>query len=332
MNEISRYRYAVTGATGFVGRYLVNQLLQLGVNVSILVRDPSRIETGIQKNLRIIEGDLSDQKAIKSLVKDADILIHLAAYVHKPMGNQDQQDNCKKVNLLGTKNLIDICSRNNQSIFFLFFSTVSVYGKISDPALESQRTNPGSIYGQTKLAAENYLMACVNSGNIRGCILRPSSIVGENAPGNFSKLIRLIKRGFYPVFNQGKNKKSLVHVDDVVRGILLALDKNDISNGQIYNISSASPMQISGICKTISATLRNNAWAINLPKEPFVLLFSVWDSLAILLNGRLPLLKRSLEVFTSEDVISIEKIQAQLGFEPLYSVKEGIANMVKGTR
>jgi nucleoside-diphosphate-sugar epimerase len=328
MDGLSQLNYAVTGATGFVGRQLVQHLLNLGAEVAILVRDRARVPVDIHKNLKVIEGDVFDKEAIKELIKDKDVLVHLAAYVHLPDITHEQQDRSYSVNFLGTKGIIDACLESGQAPFILFLSTVSVYGGNKGMASENQICYPETVYGKAKLASESYLFDHIKKGSIQGCVLRPSAIIGENAPGNFSRLIKIIKLGIFPMFNQGQNRKSLIYIDDVVRGIVLAVEKRGISNGQVYNISTSIPLQISEICSIISDALGKKVLVINLPKKPVSLLLSIWDKFALLFGGKLPLLKRSLDVITSEDVISIEKIQKQLGFYPQYSVKEGIAAMV----
>ena len=137
-----------------------------------------------------------------------------------------------------------------------------------------------------------------------------------------------MKIGVFPLFNQGANRKSLIHIDDLVQGIVLAAENQPVSNGQIYNIAAARPVSILEIHHAVARSLGKRIYLIRLPLKPFSSLFSVWDRLASLLGGRLPLLKRNLDVITSEDVISINKIQDQLGFHPEISAEQGLISFV----
>jgi len=332
MDELNHLNYAVTGATGFVGRRLVKHLLGLGAEVAILVRDRARVPFEFHENLKVIEGDLFDDKAIKELVDNRDVLVHLAAYVHLPAITKEQQDNSYQVNFLGTKDIIDTCCESKAPPFFVFFSTVSVYGHLDGTVDEIQECNPDTKYGETKLAAENYLMEKIKIAALEGCIFRPSSIIGENAPGNLPRMIKLIDFGIIPLFNGGKNRKSLIYVDNVVEAVKLAFEKPQISNQQIYNISDDDPLEMAEIVKLISTSLEKNPFVLNLPKAPVIYLAAIWDKFARVFQGKLPLLKRSMEVYTSEDIVNTQKIQKELGYFPKVTVHEGISRMANAYR
>jgi len=236
--DFGQLSFAVTGASGFVGKRLVNRLLELGARVSVLVLEDENVDFSDQERLAVFRGDLSNTVIINEFVSDCDVLYHLAAYVHKPTITQEQIDRCYEVNYLGTINLIEGCLENSQDPFFVYFSTVSVYGDVNGAFNEELECNPTTSYGATKLAAENYILSKVNANELRGCILRPSSMIGEYAPGNLSMMIKLIDIGFIPVFNSGKNRKSLLYVDNVIQAAKLVWENSQISNGQIYNISN----------------------------------------------------------------------------------------------
>ena len=329
MEELNHLKVAVTGATGFVGTHLVKDLLSLDAKVSILVRDRTHLSIDSHENLKVIEGDMFDERAIKELVEDKDVLVHLAAYVHLPTISKGQQESSYRVNFLGTKGIIDICCERENPLFIVFFSTVSVYGNLNGIVDENHECNPDTKYGETKLAAEKYLLDKIKSADLEGCILRPSSIIGENAPGNLLRMIKLIDFGIIPLFNGGNNRKSLIYVDNVIEAAKLVFEKPQISNQQIYNISDDDPLEMAEIVKLISASLEKNPLVLNLPKAPVIYLAAIWDKFAGVFQGRLPLLKRSMEVYTSEDIVDTQKIQKELGYYPKVTVNEGISRMAK---
>jgi UDP-glucose 4-epimerase len=332
MKEINQLSFVITGASGYVGKHLVNHLKNFGSRVTVLQHRQAYPPAICPADLKVVEGDVLGKKALEELIHDADVVVHLAAYVHKPSATKQQIEQSYQVNFQGTKNIIDACLKIQHPPFFIFLSTVSVYGETAGEAVEDQACHPNTVYGKAKLAAENYLLSQIAESRLHGCVLRSSSILGEHAPGNLSKLIRWMKTGFFPVFNQGMNRKSLIHIDDVIQGIISAAENIPISNGQIYNLSAESPLTFSEIQETIAQSLGKRVLLIHLPLKPFLFLFSIWDRIAALSGGKLPLLRRNLEVITSEDVVSIDKIRVQLGFQPQYSAEEGIITMVNAIR
>jgi nucleoside-diphosphate-sugar epimerase len=325
--NLANSRIAVTGATGFVGQRLVQQMLELGARVSVLVLENEIFSFPDDKELTVYRGDLSNQRILDQLVTDCDVIFHLAAYVHKPTVTQDQIDLCYEVNYLGTVNLIEACLARSRNPFFVYFSTVSVYGKVEGIYDEGLECNPITAYGETKLAAENYLLDKIAANELRGCVLRPSSMIGENAPGNLARMVKLIELGVIPIFNGGKNRKSLVYVDNVIEAAKLVSLKSQISNGMILNISNEEPLTMLQIIEIISKALGKKPLIINLPLKPFIVLANIWDKFAGLFPGKLPMLKRSLTVFASEDITGTKKIQEDLGYRSKVSIHEGIIRM-----
>jgi len=77
--------------------------------------------------------------------------------------------------------VVDACLASNNPPFFVFFSSTAVYGQLDQPADENQTCHPVTVYGKSKLAAEKYLLDQIGEDKIRGCILRPSAIIGEGS-------------------------------------------------------------------------------------------------------------------------------------------------------
>lgn len=328
MDQINQMRCAVTGASGFVGKFLIRRLLDQGKEVSVLVRNTSDLDT-IFNDTRVVEGDLSDRDVLRDLVVGCDVVFHLASYVHKPTITDSQKIDCYQANFQGTKNLVDVCLELNPVPFFLYFSTVSVYGKSRREMEESQECNPTTTYGESKLASERFLMTKINAGLIEGCILRPCSIIGENAPGNVNRMIKIIDRGILPIFDKGLNQKSLIYVDDVVFGALLCVEMRKVSNAQIYNLADNHPLPMIEIGYIISKALGKKPLIIKLPKKTFNFFTSIWDRFASVFNGKLPLLNKSLDVYCSEDTVNTNKIIQELGFNTNISIEEGLYRMVE---
>ena len=325
-------RYAVTGATGYVGKRLLAHLRDKGAAASVLIREASLDGVEISSDHSIVVGDLSDTEALRRLIADSDVVFHLAAYVHKPTNTPGQKAQCFEVNYEGTKRLLDACLACKEPPFVVLFSTVSVYGEKDQPFREDMECKPETTYGETKLLAERYFQELQNATELKGCILRPSAIIGAEAPGNLLQLVKLIKLGIFPYFNRGRNRKSLTHVENIVDGAMLTIKNQTVSDGEIYNISNNEPITLFEMGMIVAKGLGKNPVSINLPKKPFFWAASMLDRGMQFFSKDTRSFVRRLNVYTSEDIVSTEKITGQLGYQPKISIEEGLTCMAAAYR
>ena len=154
MNDLN---ICVTGATGFLGSRLVEQLNQEDVNIFVIGRNLKRLRNKKSSNVSYIEYDLNNpqKERIIEKIDNIDCLIHLAAYVPKH-GNEDDIGKSIQTNILGTMHLIDSIGKITKKV--IFGSTLEVYGlPVQLPISENHPTEPLTFYGASKLSAEKYL-------------------------------------------------------------------------------------------------------------------------------------------------------------------------------
>ena len=150
------------------------------------------------------------------VVAGRDTIIHLAAAQHES-GVPDSY--FETVNVAGTRNLL-AASRDAGVRRFVYGSTIGVYGSAASGTLdESSPPNPDNVYGRTKLAAERVVRE--QGTDFETCIVRISETYG---PGDFRllKLFRAIDRGKFLMIGSGENRRQAMHVDDLVRALLIA--------------------------------------------------------------------------------------------------------------
>ena len=232
-------RIAISGASGFVGRYLHKVLLDAGHELIFLQRKLPQ-----DCSIEHVYFDLDHTKDLNPLkFSKVDVVIHLAACVHN--SSTSLGDHITK-NYIATKDLYSACASAGVKKF-IFISTVGVYGKHhSNRTLSlNSRLNPQTGYAISKLEAERFLLAQLNNGPIISVIRLPL-IYGANAPGNIMLLSKLIRYCKIMPFSGFKNKRSIVKIEkvcDVLRqmsedfalyqGLHLLADKAPISTQEL---------------------------------------------------------------------------------------------------
>ena len=239
----------VTGGYGFIGSHLVSALLERGDSVTIFdlaknTRDCS-IDFDDHPNFRFVQGDVTDLAALeRAITPDVDTVFHLSAvvgiknYVNDPLRVLD-------VNVIGTRNVLELCHRHGARM--LFSSTSEVFGKNPNPpfaedddrVLGSTRTARWS-YSTSKGMAEHLVFAMHAAYQLPVTVVRYFNVYGprQNPIFVISQSIHRILNGQRPhLYDSGDQTRCFTYVDDAVAGTLLAAD-SPAAVGEAYNIGS----------------------------------------------------------------------------------------------
>ena len=315
----------VTGATSGLGIALVKALLDMGDEVRvIIIEHPSTSEDWKQLPPRVIPyiADLtlkrqSDYKNMVDACRGADRLFHLAASTHR-FGKQTLDDFIAG-NVVGTENVLKACVEANPGgeVRFVYASTIGVYGskRKGEVLTEESDTSPKSPYTESKLMGEQVVksFAEVNS-TIKYTIARIATIYGPGYEESFFRVLRRIRDGTLPNIGKGLNHLALVHVNDVVRGLVLMASRPEAVS-KVYNLSG-------GDATTLASMLEISARALGVRPpsgsvRPVLARFTVKG----LASGE-------IDFLLSDRIISIDKIKRDLGFKPQMGVNEGVGEMV----
>jgi UDP-4-keto-D-FucNAc 4-reductase len=185
---------AVTGASGFLGRYVVPDLLQRGLQVRAWSR---RSVTGAASGEDRMSGDLSIAANVDRLLAGVDVVVHLAGRAHVADRTAAQRQEFIDLNAGLTAQLAHAAARHGVSRFVLA-SSIGVLGSASSaagPLTEASAPNPDSSYARSKLAAEERLLAVASQSSLEVTIVRPTLVFGAGAPGNVHRLVRLAASG-----------------------------------------------------------------------------------------------------------------------------------------
>jgi len=238
-----------------------------------------------------------------------DTVFHLAGYAHDLSSNQEI-NKYQEINVDFTMKIANMAIANKVKNFVFVSSVKAGGGVISDRCVnENDQSEPEGVYGKTKREAELELLKIGQESNMRVSIVRPSLVYGPGVKGNLQLMLSAVKKGWLPPLPETGNKRSMIHVDDLVKAILL-VSKYDCTNGEIYIATDGRPYSSREIYETICNVVGRPIPKWSVPK----LLF---DMVALMS----PRIKYKVDKLLGDECYSSEKLEA-LGFKPQRSLKE----------
>lgn len=318
---ISFMKALITGAAGDIGSRVAKALIVKGHQIKVLVRRVEGTEWLKKAGAEIHIGDVTKPETLKGICEGVDFVYHFSAVLFIPNPKKE----IKEVNYLGTINLAKECLGKNIKRF-IFPSLPLVLGPHEKPLKELRpeeaHLKPNFYHALYKKLAEEYLLNLNDEGKLPVTILRLGTVYGWNNR-LIKTLSKLMKQGLFRLAGKGRNIISLIHIDDVVQAMLLAMEK-DIAKGQIYNICDDRPVTMKEFADLLSDTI-----GAKRPKAAPVFLFRIAAFFATLLSRI-----TGKPALTNQDVVTMtvssyaednSKAKKELGFQPRYpTVYEGI--------
>lgn len=311
-------RALVTGGNGFIGSFLVEKLLHKGWQVRCFVRTTSNLRWIQDLDIEFIYGELRNPSSLVQAVRDVDIIYH-AGGVTKGLSEKDFMQG----NYQTTVNLLQACQDHGPAHqkFVLVSSQAAAGPSWKDkPLTEDDPPQPVSKYGRAKAQAEK---AVLEYRDIRPVVvIRPPSVYGPRDT-NFYLMFRNINRGIIPMAGAGNQKVSIVHVSDLVDGIINA-GESDRANGQIYFLSADGEYDWNQLTQKIARALGKRAITVRIPLWAVdIVSFATagWSTM----TGHPTLLNRDKirEMKQPAWLCSNQKAKAELGFNPQIDVDSG---------
>ncbi|MEW6329845.1 MAG: NAD-dependent epimerase/dehydratase family protein [Pseudomonadota bacterium] len=319
---------AVSGATGFIGRNLVKALCHRGVSLIALVRDPARARELLADELIMSRTvDFGLDGGIGYSCEGADTVFHLAGYAHAEDADSDAAASLHwRVTVEGTAALLREAIRAGVQRF-VFASSVKAMGEGAVNCLdENLPATPISHYGRAKLEAERLVLAAGRQSGMHTAILRLPLVYGPGNRGNIPRMIASISRGWFPSLPEVGNKRSMVHVDDVVQALILAAEKPE-ANGQVYIVTDGHIYSTRDIYMAICGELGRKSPSWSTPLWALRLLARAGDILGKISRCRAPLDSAVLNKLFGSAWYSSDKIRRELGYAPRHSLYDALGEM-----
>lgn len=312
-------KVVVTGASGFIGRRLCARLVEDGHDVCALMRKPCEGPW-----TQAFALDLDAPAPVVGL-EDADVVLHLASRVHEMNDTARAASAYERTNVEGTKALVE-SAMNAQVTRFVFVSSVKAIGESTEGQVdELSPTTPTTPYGVTKLAAERLVLASAPA--LQPVVVRLPAVYGTGAKGNVTAMLGAVKRGRFPPLPEFGNRRSLVHVDDVVGALVLcATHANAI--GRTYIVTDTNSYSTRQLYLAMRKAVGQSPGNWVVPAWVFRAVARLGDVAGRLTGRSFPLDSMALEKLTATAWYSSHAIENELGYRPTMTLEDGLKEMV----
>lgn len=319
----------VTGATGFLGKYVVEELVEHGYQVRAFGRNRAIGQSLVNASVTFIQGDLTNQEDLTKACQEMDMVVHAGALstVWGPW------EDFYQTNVLGTKYILETC-REAKIERLVYVSSPSIYAaprdqldiKESDAPQENRLNN----YIRSKLASEKLFK---DYPDVSSVILRPRGLFGIGDTSILPRVLNLSQKIGIPLIGDGRQLMDMTCVENVALAIRLALETPQAA-GEVYNITNGEPRTFRDL---IEETLRGLGYPIRYRKIPAPLVCAISSSLEFIykslkLKGEPALTRYTYYLLRYSQTLDISKAERDLGYRPKITISEGIEQYVQDYR
>ena len=316
----------IIGASGFIGGFLVEEALSRGYEVHAGVRSTSSRQYLSDKRIKFFETELSDKEILKRKIKEIgrfDYVI-LNAGLKKTCNNEDFDT----VNFYYTKNLAEaLIETGNTPDKFIYVSSLEAFGrgdeKTMQPIKLSDKPNPQTFYGKSKLKTEKYLNSLNNFPNI---IIRPTGVYGPRDTGYYL-VYKSIKRGIETYIGSRKQVLSFIYVKDLARLIFDAAQSEISYKG--YFVSDLRKYTTEEFNKIVKKEMNKKALRIVFPKAVVKILSFIIGEISCLFGKPAILNTEKYKIISAGNwYCDSSEIVKDFGFKPEYELEKGIKETI----
>jgi nucleoside-diphosphate-sugar epimerase len=315
----------VTGGSGFIGGRLIERLRRDGHTVRALARSQAAEEKVRALGAEPVPGGLEDATAMRNGADGCELAFHAAA----TLGDWGRREDFERGNVQGTRNALQACAQAGVRRFVHVGTEAALMA--GEPLVqvdETARLRPDSpvLYSATKAKAEQAVLDA-NGEGLETVVVRPRFVWGKGDTTLLPQMVELARKGRLAWIDGGRHLTAVTHVDNTVEGLVLGATRG--LPGNTYFVTDGEPVVFREFVSSLLETQGVTAPTRSVPARVAAGLAGAgelaWRLLP--LPGRPPLTRFAYWVSSQECTIRIDKAREQLGYVPVKSIAEGLAEM-----
>lgn len=313
----------LTGATGFLGKYITEQLMAGGYQVLALGRNEEAGKVLEDMGAVFCKGDFTDKEKCRPFFKDADYVIHAGA-LSTVWG---KWESFREINVEGTRNVCELCVENHVKRL-VYISSPSIYSgkqhRFDIKETEFDSTNKLNYYIKSKILAEQVIDEFHAKG-LYTVTLRPRGLFGIGDTSLIPRILKANAKIGIPLFNGGENYVDITCVENVAYASILCIKAEDV-DGEIFNISNGEPMQFKSILEMFLQAIDAKPKYLKLPLGLVYGIASLLETVYRTFDkeGEPALTRYTVCTLAFSQTLDISKAEKKLGYKSDMTISEGI--------
>jgi nucleoside-diphosphate-sugar epimerase len=318
----------VSGATGFLGGYLLARLREKGFRVRALARPTSDSAGLVHQGVAICAGDVADRESLRRAMAGQQLVFHTAGKVSDWGSRQEFW----QANVQGTANVISAC-REAGVKRLIHVSSLTVFGLPRSGARVDEQTPPAAAvrdsYTSSKIAGERLVREAHGRDGLETVVIRPGVIWGPGDTTILPRLAALLRRRQLVFVGRAANQLGLSHVENLSQGLILAA-LAPAAAGQVYHMTDGEEITARAAFAALAAALGVAPPRFALPFPVVYFLASFLEGAARLRHAAAPpaLTRYGVRLVACDSRYDISKAQNELGYRPLLTFRQGITTLV----
>ncbi|UCE43033.1 MAG: NAD-dependent epimerase/dehydratase family protein [Candidatus Aminicenantes bacterium] len=313
----------ITGASGFIGTHLVEELLRQKWQVRVLLHKRSLPD---QERIQVFRGDISNSLPLKDMLRGTDVLFHLAAALG---ASQISKNEFIQINAQGTKNILEAAQEADVKRI-IHFGSGGVLGSVKENKAvgEDYPVHPIDVYDRTKLEGERAALSFAKKG-MNVVVVRPGWAYGPGDKRTF-KLIKAVAKKRFILVTKGNTRLTPVYIQDLIDGVLLCAEKS--KRGEIFHLAGPEVLTVKDTTNIIAEAVGVKIPRFSLPLLPVKVAAWSLEKAFSLFKREAPLSVGKLGFFIHPKPLSSQKAMKELGYSPKTDFRGGMQNAISWYR